>query len=238
MWGQLPCSSWLQHCLAMVLYDVLSDLVMLQWIFCWHTDPVFDNRQGRGQSQRASFLTKPPLRAAIVSDRFDPFTDRTAREIRNRLSNVLMRALDPPRSDLFESVISELLDQDPVPAYRSYLDDRLLSYREAFKEIEFRGLTDKFSQALVLWNHGLFFEVHERLETIWRKSSGEYREALKGLIQAAGVFLHIELGRLDSAKRLGVKAKELLEKHGHLFPIEVAELVSALDEGRTKAPKL
>ena len=50
-----------------------------------------------------------------MSDRFDPFTDRTSREIRNRLSNALMRALDPLRSDLFESVISELLDQDPVP---------------------------------------------------------------------------------------------------------------------------
>jgi hypothetical protein len=178
------------------------------------------------------------MRTAIVSDHFDPFADKTSRDIRNRLSQSLMHALDATCPDRFKSVISELLDQNPVPAYQSYMSDRLLRYREAFEEIESRGLTDKFSQALVLWNHRLFFEAHERIEAVWQESSGNYREAVKGLIQAAGVFLHAEQGRLSSAERLRAKARGLLAKHGHLLPFDVAELLSALEGGHHRAPKL
>jgi uncharacterized protein len=174
---------------------------------------------------------------AIVSDRFDPFTDRTSRDIRNRLSGAFMHAIDAEDSDLFESAIAELLDQNPAPSHGSYLTDRLRHYREAFAEIESRGLTDKLSQALVLWNHGLFFETHERLEIIWQESTGNHREAVKGLIQAAGAFMHMEQGRLSSANRLATKARDLLIKHGHLLPIDAAELVGVLEEGLKEAPK-
>jgi hypothetical protein len=167
--------------------------------------------------------------------RFDPFTDRSSREIRNRLSGSLMHALDEQKSDPFESVASELLALNLLPAYRSYVDDRLLRYRESLREITSQGLTDKFFQALVLWNHGLFFEAHERLETVWRESSGERRAALKGLIQAAGVFMHMEQGRTGSANRLSAKAGDLLEKHGHVLPIDVADLLKSLKEGHDRA---
>jgi uncharacterized protein len=173
-----------------------------------------------------------------LSDRFDPFTDRTSRDIRNRLSQSLMHAFDAADSDLFESAIAELFDQNPVPSHESYLSDRLRRYREAFAEIEFRRLTDKLSQALVLWNHGLFFEAHARLEKAWQDSSGEYREAIKGLIQAARVFMHLGQGRLISANRLAAKAKKLLEKHGGLLPVDVTELLKALDEGHHEAPRM
>ncbi len=172
-------------------------------------------------------------------NRFDPFTERKSREIRNRLSDSLMQSLDELRPDLFESVASVLMAENPLPVYRSYVDDRLLRYRESLDEIAARGLSDKFFQALVLWmNQGLFFEAHERLETVWRESSGELRAALKGLIQAAGVFVHMEQGRTDSAGRLSAKARDLLEKHGHLLPIDGAELLKSLKEGHHRAPRL
>jgi hypothetical protein len=82
--------------------------------------------------------------------RFDPFTDRALREIRNRLSESLMHALNDLKTDSFESVASELLVRNPVQACRSYVEDRILRYRESFREIAPQGLTDKFFQALVL----------------------------------------------------------------------------------------
>jgi uncharacterized protein len=182
-------------------------------------------------------LSAPPW-TIILSDSFDPFTDRKSRDIRNRLSDAMMQAVDAPNRDRFEFAIAELLEQDPVPSHQSYVNDRLRQYRLAFAEIKSRGLTDKFSQALVLWNHGLFFEAHERLETVWQESSGEYREALKGLIQAAGAFLHMAHGHLGSANRLAAKARNLLEKRGHLLPIDVMELVGALEGDHMKAPRL
>lgn len=68
----------------------------------------------------------------MLSDRFDPFSDRTSRDIRNRLSDALMHAIDAANPDLFESAIAELLDQNSVLAYQSYLSGRLSRYREAF----------------------------------------------------------------------------------------------------------
>jgi uncharacterized protein len=169
---------------------------------------------------------------------FDPFTDRPSREIRNRLSESLMHALDARRADIFESFVSELLVQNPVQVYRSYVEDRLSRYRESLSEIASQGLTDKIFQALVLWNHGLFFEAHERLEAVWRESSGERKAALKGLIQAAGVFVHMEQGRVSSADRLSAKARDLLEKHGGLLPIDLGDLLKSLKEGHRRAPRL
>jgi len=148
-----------------------------------------------------------------------------------------MQALDELRPDPFESVASVLMAENPLPVFRSYVDDRLLRYRESFDEIAARGLTDTFFQALVLWNQGLCFEAHERLETVWRESSGELRAALKGLIQAAGVFVHMEQGRTDSAGRLSAKARDVLEKHGHLLPIDGAELLKSLKESHHRAPR-
>jgi hypothetical protein len=37
---------------------------------------------------------------------------------------------------------------------------------------------------------------------VWQESSGERRAALNGLIQAAGIFMHMEQGRTSLADRL------------------------------------
>lgn len=68
-------------------------------------------------------------------NRRDPFTDRRSREIRNRLSESLMHALDEQKSDPFESVASELLLQNPVQACRSCMDERLLRHRKSLSGI-------------------------------------------------------------------------------------------------------
>lgn len=169
---------------------------------------------------------------------FDPFNDRKSREVRNTLSRSFMDALDEGRTEAFESAASALMARNPHPAYRSYVEDRLRRYRQSLAEITAKRLSDPFFQALVLWNHGLFFEAHERLEAVWRHSSGQYGAALKGLIQAAGVFMHREQGRTNSAERLSAKAGDLIEKHGHLLPVDLRELRRALRTDGAKAPRL
>lgn len=169
---------------------------------------------------------------------FDPFTSRRARDLRNALSHSLMRALDSANPGLYESAVLDLLARHETPVHRSYARDRLRRYRDAYSGIRSLGLDDPFAQALVLWDHGLFFEAHERWETVWQRSSGERREALKGLILAAGVWMQGEQGRVSAAKRLAAKARALLERHGHVLPIDATELLRALDDGRLQAPKL
>jgi hypothetical protein len=47
-------------------------------------------------------------------------------------------------------------------------------------------------KAALLFNHHLFFEVHEILEAQWRTEDGTPRLFLQGLIQVAVAFYHLE----------------------------------------------
>jgi predicted metal-dependent hydrolase len=53
-----------------------------------------------------------------------------------------------------------------------------------------------------LFDAGLFFEVHELLESHWTAARGETREALQGLIQIAVGWQHLANGNLAGARAL------------------------------------
>ena len=53
--------------------------------------------------------------------------------------------------------------------------------------------------AAVLFDAGLFFEVHELLEPHWFRAQGAERERLQGLIQVAVGFQHLANGNLRGA---------------------------------------
>jgi len=57
-------------------------------------------------------------------------------------------------------------------------------------------------QAGALWNEGLFFEVHEVLEAVWQRETGDRRQALQGLIQVAVAFHHLAHGNPRGARTL------------------------------------
>lgn len=65
-----------------------------------------------------------------------------------------------------------------------------------------RGLDDAVEAAATLWEAGLGFEVHEVLEPHWAAASGETREALQGLIQAAVGWQHLANGNVSGARSL------------------------------------
>ena len=56
--------------------------------------------------------------------------------------------------------------------------------------------------AVALWNEGLFFEVHEVLEAVWQRESGDRRQALQGVIQIAVAWHHLAHGNPRGARTL------------------------------------
>ena len=106
-------------------------------------------------------------------------------------------------------------------AHAAYIQDRLIRYDRAFDQITTEKIEDARLQAIILWNNRLFFEVHEHLEQIWHRTVGDEHQALKGMIQAAGVYVHLEVGNRRAAAKLAVKSRQRLEKYsGYLRYID------------------
>jgi hypothetical protein len=126
-------------------------------------------------------------------DTFDPFTDRTARDIRNTLSEAFVTALAQMTPAGYLSLAQKWRAQRLSPPYINYIEDRLQRYHHVFNTIRENRIDDPLHHAVVIWNQGLFFEVHDHLETLWHQATGDNRQVIKGLIKAAGVYVHMEL---------------------------------------------
>lgn len=146
------------------------------------------------------------------NEHFDPFQDRLSRDIRNDLSAALIRVIS--QQDMLPALeaADRYLRRDCAPVYREYIAARLARYRK-FLDCISRGTGDAFRQALVLWDQKLFFEVHEVLEQEWRSAKGEEKLVLQGMIRAAGVYIKLEGGYRESARKTAGKALPVLEKY-------------------------
>jgi Domain of unknown function (DUF309) len=172
--------------------------------------------------------------------RFDPFADRAARDIRNRLSTAFVRALEDDDPGPFEQAAQKCLAYQPVEIYHGYILDRLDRYRKAFRQLKRSGAKERTDQVTALWNHGLFFEVHELLEALWQESSEPLKQALKGLIQAAGVYIHLERGHVQAAQGLARRALVHLSQAGGAltFLADVTPLREKLGRLDPQPPRL
>ncbi len=141
---------------------------------------------------------------------FDPFSDRTARDLRNALSSALVEQLTGKASDAVVLEVDQWRGRGLAPLYTAFMDQCQKSYQTVLSEITSAGHADPRHQAIVLWNAGLFFELHELLETIWLKAQEPERTALKGLIQAAGAFVHNLRGKPKAAGGLALRARQHL----------------------------
>jgi hypothetical protein len=126
--------------------------------------------------------------------KFDPFNNRLARDIRNTLSKSFLESLAEKDASIFHKRAAEYLKQDLEQVYQEYVETRLDKFDDVFVVIEHRQIHDELKQATILWEHGLYFEMHEFLERYWKGSSGIERKALQGLIRAAGMKIHMESG--------------------------------------------
>ncbi len=164
------------------------------------------------------------------SEKFDPFADRTSRDLRNGLSVAFARALDTGRPDGYHQVARRWRACTLSAGCRHYLENRLALYDRVMAAWTARLDSSPTAAALELWNLGLFFEVHEVVERVWRVARGGRREALKGLVQAAGVYVHLEAARPESAARLAARAAQRLDRWRKNLPeiSNLGELLEAL----------
>ena len=147
--------------------------------------------------------------------RFDPFKDRISRDIRNSLSKAFSDALARMEQSGYRDVADNWCAKNPSEIYLKYIQNRVQRYDRVFKQIKANHLDDALLQCLVIWNNELFFEVHDHLEGIWIQATGDKRQALKGLIKAAGVYIHNEYGRRQAVKSLSVKSHNLIRQYSH-----------------------
>jgi len=157
----------------------------------------------------------PPRKRNRASDEFDPFNDRLSRDIRNTLSDTFADALARMEPSEYRATAEKWLAEKLAAGYVNYIQDRLQRYDLVLEKIIASRLDDAMLQSLVLWNKGLFFEFHDHLERIWQKTTGDEHQALKGLIQAAGVYIHMEHNRQDAAKNLSIKSLNLIRRYSH-----------------------
>ncbi len=156
-------------------------------------------------------MTVTDSKKQVPCDGFDPFNDRPSRTVRNTLSEMLRDCLE--RNEVFGDVPADWLKCYARPPYADYIRDRVARYRAATRDIRSLG-GSPVNRAAILWRHGLVFEAHEILEPHWLGASGDEREGLKGLIQAAGVYVHQEAGHAAAAISLARKAADRLRRFG------------------------
>lgn len=72
-----------------------------------------------------------------------------------------------------------------------------------------------FARGAALFNNGEYFACHEVWEELWKRSAGERRAGIQGLIQVAAALLHAERGNRLGALSLYGKAIRNLEVARH-----------------------
>ncbi len=170
---------------------------------------------------------------------FNPFEDRQSRDIRNDLSEGLAEAVETGSSDKLTRIVENYRQQPLADHYREYLEDRHTRYQQALKTIR-EGITEPIHRGLVLWNLGLFFEVHEVLEHVWYSAEGNMKATLQALIRAAGVYIKKEYGFDESAARIAVKAIPVIEANKEILEVyfKTEQLTSALKNPEALPPIL
>jgi hypothetical protein len=124
--------------------------------------------------------------------------------LRNRLAETILSALGDPavRRQLEAEDFAWLDDASPEQAATVRARARRASQALAGCRAFTGALDEALAAAAVLFDAGLYFEVHEVLEPHWTRASGDARPALQGLIQIAVAFQHLANGNVDGARSL------------------------------------
>ncbi|MEW6501406.1 MAG: DUF309 domain-containing protein [Thermodesulfobacteriota bacterium] len=176
----------------------------------------------------------------MTARQFDPLNDRLSRDIRNQLSVAFAEAQEKGTMAPVEEVAARSRASDLAPAYEAYIADRLNRYRQALRTMTADRAKTPFSRALLLWDLGLFFEVHEILEHSWHKACGPEREILQAMIRAAGMYIKLAMGQPEAARKMATKALAVLERHRALLEttLPLNRLLAALKSVDPNPPKL
>jgi len=152
--------------------------------------------------------------------KFDPFENRTCRDVRNNLGQAVVKSIQTQSMEPFSEVQKTFkisVDQTDI---HLYIDHRKNCLEQIINQIS----TDKILQntenqiCMLLWNHELFFELHEWLEEKWAHATGDQKKGLQALIFATVAFEHLSYGRQKPAKKMVYKSMALLDQYPNHIP--------------------
>lgn len=174
----------------------------------------------------------------MENDTFNPFEDRFSRDMRNAMSSALAKAIETGDTKTLHQIVEEYRNQQLAPCYQNYLEDRYHRFQEALQDIEIKQ--SPIEQAVILWNQGLFFEVHEVLEHAWYDAESNYKLTLQALIRAAGTYVKLECGYTAPAQKIANKSWPVLEENREFLEqfFDPTPLIAALKKPQLDAPKL
>jgi DUF309 family protein family protein len=167
--------------------------------------------------------------------------------LRNRLAETILRALRDPRA---REEIATLADAGAVQSrWLDAADARWAPLLEARARAAITALAgwrpvggaDDLAHALAaaaaLFDAGLYFEVHEILEPHWSRATGETRETLQGLIQAAVGWQHLANDNVAGARSLLQEA--VMRLHGRrLGDVDLDPLARAAADAVARLPAI
>jgi hypothetical protein len=91
-------------------------------------------------------------------------------------------------------------------------------------------ITNALRKGVLLFNHHLFFAVHEVLEAQWMRETGAEKRFLQGLVQIAVAFYHLGNRNLRGALSLLQDGIEKIAPHQPVYlGIELRDFIAALE---------
>ncbi len=151
---------------------------------------------------------------------FNPFEDRTDRDVRNLLGSAFICALHKGDQAPVAQAVSDLGRKKlPAPA-QSYIKARCDRYAAVLAQMSSNSLlgADIYATAGLLWDESLFFECHEWLEQNYRAVQGQEKKVLQAMIRTAGTFELLTYNRDKAAVSVAAKALAVLEPHFSQVP--------------------
>ncbi|NDY73789.1 DUF309 domain-containing protein [Desulfobacter hydrogenophilus] len=146
---------------------------------------------------------------------FNPFENRTDRDVRNYLGSAFIDALHTGDPTPVAQAVSNLRLQklpDPAQRYMNVRDDRYTAVLEQISSNSLLG-ADIYAIAGLLWDESLFFECHEWLEQNYKAVQGQEKKVLQAMIRTAGTFELLTYNRKKAAVSVAAKALSVLESH-------------------------
>ncbi|NPB04033.1 MAG: DUF309 domain-containing protein [Thermotogae bacterium] len=141
------------------------------------------------------------------------------KELREVIEAVLSGAPLIPHLNL------NLEEEDPFT--KEYVTEKALSYKNFLETLpeDFEPTEEEVGKTIemakLLFEKGLYFEVHEILEEVWMGEFGKDRDFLQALIQIGVAYYHLENFNTRGFELLLQNALELLENYsGTLYGID------------------
>ena len=158
--------------------------------------------------------------------------------LRNRLAETILSAIgDPTARRALEHPDDLAWVRDAAPEHVAVVRARARRASEALAGCPPIAADASVERALVaaavLFDAGLYFEVHELLEPHWVRSTGVERRALQGLIQIAVGFQHWANGNRAGAQALLADGSRHL-RGGRLSPLDLVAFADAVSDAASR----